>query len=73
MFNHRIGIFVKITLMTSKKKDKAEVHKEIEGLELSIDEFGEIKMNKSQEELNQFLDKHVEDKKLNKNTNKSKV
>lgn len=56
--------------MSSKKKDKAEVHKDIKGLELTIDEFGEIKMNKSQDELNNFLDKHVEDKKLNNTSEK---
>lgn len=46
------------------KKNKSKVHKDLKGLNISINEFGEIEMNKSNEELNQFLNKNVEDKKL---------
>lgn len=46
-------------------KDKAsKVHKDLKGLDISINEFGEIEMNKSNDELNQFLNKNVKDKKL---------
>lgn len=46
-------------------KDKTpKVHKDLEGLNISINEFGEIEMNKSNDELNKFLNKNVDDKKL---------
>lgn len=50
----------------SKKKDpkKAKVHKELEGFEIKINESGEIESNISIDELNDFLDKNVEDKKF---------
>ena len=54
----------------SKKNKKAEtkpqpkVHKELQGLDITIDQFGEIKANMDIEKLNQFLDKNDEDKKL---------
>jgi hypothetical protein len=46
------------------KKEKAKVHKDLDGLDLSVDQFGEIKTNMSVDELNKFLNKNVEDKKL---------
>jgi hypothetical protein len=47
-----------------KKKEKAKVHKDLDGLDLSIDRFGEIQSNMPIEQLNKFLNKNVEDKKL---------
>lgn len=46
------------------KKDKAKVHKDLDGFELSVDSFGEIKSSMPIDELNKFLNKNVEDKKL---------
>ncbi|GAB4232113.1 MAG: hypothetical protein Tsb0034_04810 [Ekhidna sp.] len=46
------------------KKEKARVHKDLDGLDLSVDSFGEIKTNMPIEKLNEFLNKNVEDKKL---------
>lgn len=46
------------------KKEKARVHKDLDGLELSVDSFGEISSNMSIDKLNKFLNKNVEDKKL---------
>jgi len=46
------------------KKEKARVHKDLDGLDLSINSFGEIKSNMPIDELNKFLNKNVEDKKL---------
>lgn len=46
------------------KKEKAKVHKDLEGLDLSVDSFGEIKSNMPIDKLNKFLNKNVEDKKL---------
>jgi len=46
------------------KKKNASVHDELKGLDLTINEFGEVIGNTKIDELNQFLDKHVSDKKL---------
>ncbi len=46
------------------KKEKARVHKDLDGLELKVDSFGEISSNMPIDELNKFLNKNVEDKKL---------
>ncbi|MEO9869939.1 hypothetical protein [Ekhidna sp.] len=46
------------------KKGKARVHKDLDGLELRVDSFGEISSNMPIDKLNKFLNKNVEDKKL---------
>lgn len=46
------------------KKEKARVHKDLDGLELKVDSFGEISSSMPIDELNKFLNKNVEDKKL---------
>jgi hypothetical protein len=43
---------------------KPKVHKDLEGFEISIDQFGELKSNVNIEKINEFLDKNVDDKKL---------
>lgn len=43
---------------------KPQVHEDLEGFELNINEFGEIRTNMDVEKLNKFLNKNVEDKKL---------
>lgn len=45
-------------------KPKARVHKDLNGLDISIDQFGEIRSNMNIEKINEFLDKNVDDKKL---------
>ena len=50
--------------MSKKKKEKPEVHRDLEGFELKINEFGEIISSLNIESLNEFLDKNVKDKKL---------
>lgn len=56
-----------------KKRSKPEkktttkqprVHSDLQGFEVSIDQFGEIKSNMNIEKINEFLDKNVDDKKL---------
>lgn len=47
-----------------KEKKDANVHKELKGLDININPFGEIETNFDVEKINQFLNKHVEDKKL---------
>ena len=46
------------------RKEKARVHKDLDGLELNVDSFGEISSNMPIDKLNKFLNKNVEDKKL---------
>jgi hypothetical protein len=52
----------------NKKKEKptpkARVHQDLSGFEVSINEFGEIKGNMNIEKINEFLNKNVDDKKL---------
>lgn len=48
----------------SDNKPKPRVHKDLQGLDITIDQFGEIKSNMNIEKLNEFLDKNVDDKKL---------
>ena len=52
--------------MSKKKKpeDKPQLHEDLEGFDIHINEFGEIVSNRPIEKLNTFLDENVEDKKL---------
>lgn len=52
----------KSTKKTTPKKPR--VHKDLQGFEVSVDQFGEIKSNMNIEKINEFLDKNVDDKKL---------
>lgn len=45
-------------------KEKPSVHKDLEGLDLKINEFGEVIGNTSIDKINEFLNKNVSDKKL---------
>lgn len=47
-----------------KKKEKPTVNKELEGFNVEIDSFGELKSSFSIDKINEFLNKNVEDKKL---------
>lgn len=47
-----------------KPAPKARVHEDLAGLEVTINEFGEIKGNMNIEKINEFLNKNVDDKKL---------
>ncbi len=48
-----------------KKEDIAETHADLKGLRMSVDQFGRLDTSISLERINNFLDKHVIDKKLN--------
>lgn len=56
--------------MTKKKrskkdqKEKPKVNKELEGFDIEIDQFGEIKTNYDINKINEFLNRQVDDKKL---------
>jgi hypothetical protein len=47
-----------------KTAPKPKVHKELQGFDISIDSFGEIKSNMNIEKINAFLNENVDDKKL---------
>ncbi len=46
------------------QKGKPEVHKQLEGFDIRINEFGEIITSFEVDKLNAFLNEYVEDKKL---------
>lgn len=46
------------------KKEKPKVNPDLEGFDITIDSFGEIKASFDIDKINDFLDKNVEDKKL---------
>jgi hypothetical protein len=46
------------------KKEDPEVHEELEGFDIKINEFGQIISNFEVDKINDFLDENVEDKKL---------
>ena len=48
----------------TKHTPKPRVHQDLNGLEVSIDQFGELKSNMDIEKINEFLNKNVDDKKL---------
>lgn len=55
----------------AKKKETPDkklpkVHPDLKGLDLTINKFGEIKSNMDIDQLNEFLNKTVDDKKLRK-------
>ncbi len=53
--------------MARKKKEKRttpKFHEKLDGLDININEFGEVVINKDIEEVTEFLDKEVVDKKL---------
>ncbi len=53
--------------MTKKKSEddhKPKVNKRLEGFDIRIDAFGEIKSTIDIDKINQFLNKSVDDKKL---------
>lgn len=60
--------------MPGKKKEKGKknVHEELEGLELRINEMGEVKSNLDISKINRFLDDHTTDKKLSDKQKKGK-
>lgn len=59
-------IHIKNKTMPKKKPQKGnpEVHDDLKGFDIKINEFGEITSNVKVEKLNEFLDENVEDKKL---------
>lgn len=52
--------------MPKKKpiKGKPEVHKDLEGLDIKVNQFGEINSTLDLDKINSFLNQNVSDKKL---------
>jgi len=51
----------------AKDKNQTEdpkVHEELKGFQININEFGEIRSSMNIDDINQFLNENVEDKKL---------
>ena len=46
------------------KKKKPRVHKDLQGFEVSVNQFGELNASMSIDKINEFPNKNVEDKKL---------
>ncbi len=46
------------------KQEKPKVNPELNGFDIKIDTFGEIKSNYDIDKINTFLNRHVDDKKL---------
>jgi hypothetical protein len=46
------------------KKGKPEVHEDLKGFDIRINEFGEIITNFEVDKVNEFLNENVDDKKL---------
>jgi hypothetical protein len=47
-----------------RKKDQPNVHKELKDFDIQINTFGELKSNLSIDKINEFLNKHVPDKRV---------
>lgn len=43
----------------SKEKEEARVHPDLKGFSIEVDEFGNVRMNRSAEELGNFLKEHL--------------
>jgi hypothetical protein len=46
------------------KRETPKVNPELDGFDIKIDTFGEITTNYDVDKINQFLNRHVDDKKL---------
>lgn len=57
--------------MSKKIKKTPKVNPELEGFDININDFGEIKSTMKIDELNSFLNKNVEDKKLKDRENRN--
>ena len=50
--------------MPKKEKKEPSVHHDLKGFDIHIDRFGELKSTMSIDQINEFLNRNVEDKKL---------
>lgn len=54
-----------------KEKDSLKVNEELDGFQLQINSFGEISSTYEIDKLNEFLNKNLDDKKINKEKKKN--
>jgi hypothetical protein len=47
-----------------KNKTPNKVHKEIKGFDIKVNQFGELKSNLEIDDINAFLNKHIQDKRV---------
>lgn len=50
--------------MRKKKEEQPNVHKDLKDFDIKVNPFGELKSNLSIDRINEFLNKHVPDKRL---------
>ncbi len=50
--------------MTKKERKTPSVHADLKGFDIHVDRFGELKSTLSVDQINEFLNKNVTDKKL---------
>lgn len=55
-----------------KKRENLKVNPQLPGFDIRINSFGEIQSNYEIDEVNKFLDKNLEDKKLKETKKKGK-
>ena len=55
------------------KTGKPQLHEELKGLELTVNEFGEIQSTMDIEKINEFLNKNVEDKKFKERDDEAEI
>jgi len=55
------------------KTGKPQLHKELEGFEMSVNEFGEIKSTMPIDKLNEFLNRNVDDKKFKERDDQDEI
>lgn len=55
------------------KKEMPKVNPELEGFDIHIDSFGEIKSTYDIDKINEFLNRHVDDKKLREKTEEEEL
>jgi hypothetical protein len=47
-----------------KKSPEKKVHKDLKGFDIGINPFGQLTSNRSMEDLNEFLNKHLIDRRV---------
>jgi hypothetical protein len=55
------------------KTGKPQLHKDLEGFEMNINEFGEITSTMNVEKVNEFLNRNVDDKKFKERTDEEEI
>ena len=73
IYNRQSSIINRKMPRKKSKTGKPQLHKELEGFEMSINEFGEIKRTMDIEKINEFLNRHVDDKKFKERNDQEEI